>query len=164
VTALAREYVLPLLIGVAGWIVTNFLASPILALQGKRREALEVAERYYRVDSASSDDLRDRALKSLNDVGNALRALSREASLATRLWCKLCGYDLDFAARCLFGLAAGPRGEFAIEARDKEKTLNAFFVSLGAARHLSPEAIKGVRRDIEKARNGQDGRLGRADD
>jgi hypothetical protein len=140
------------LLGVAGWIVTNFFGSPILALQGKRREALEVAERYYRVDSASSDDLRDMALKSLNDVGNAPRALSREASLATRLWCKLWGYDLDFAARCLFGLAQGARGEYRFDADSMEKTLNAFYVSLGAASHLSPEMVEAVKRDIEMAR------------
>jgi hypothetical protein len=139
-------------VGVAGWIVANFFGGPILALQGKRREALEVAERYYRVDSFSSDDLRDRALKSLHDVGNALRALSREASLATRLWCKLWDYDLDFAARCLFGLAQGARGEYEVDADRMEKTLNAFYVSLGAASHLSPEVVEALKRDIEIAR------------
>ena len=145
-------------VGVAGWIVANFFGGPILALQEKRREALEVAERYYRVDSASSDGLRGTALKSLTGAGTALRALSCEASLATRLWCKLLGYDLDFAARCLFGLAQGARGEFRFEADSMEKTLNAFYVSLGAAGHLSPEVVKAVKRDIEIARKADEAR------
>jgi hypothetical protein len=140
------------LLGVASWVVANFLGSPILALQGKRREALEVAERYHRVDSASSDDLHDTALKSLNGVGNALRALSREASLATRLLVQTVGLRSGFRRKVSIRISCGPRGEFAIDARDKERTLNAFFVSLGAARHLSPEVVEAVKRDIEIAR------------
>jgi hypothetical protein len=86
-------------------VALNFVGRPILALREKRLEGLQIAERYYRVDDDSSNALRDTALKSLIEAGTALRALSREASLPTRLWCKLRGYDLDLAARCLFGLA-----------------------------------------------------------
>ena len=55
----------------AGWVVLNFFGRPILALQEKRLEALQIADRYSRVDDTSNDALRRTALKSLNEVGGA---------------------------------------------------------------------------------------------
>jgi hypothetical protein len=90
-------------LAVFAWFALNFLGRPILSLREKRLEAIQVAERYSNVGFTSSDELRTAALKSLHDVGNALRAYSREASIATRLWRRLMKYDLDIAAHCLFG-------------------------------------------------------------
>jgi hypothetical protein len=73
-------------VGVAAWVATNFVAKPILSLREKRLEALQIAERYLGVDFGSSDELRDRALRALIDTASALRALSRERSVAVRAW------------------------------------------------------------------------------
>jgi hypothetical protein len=101
-------------IAVAAWFATNFLGQPILALRAKRLEAMQIAEKYLYVNHACSENLCRTARTSLHDVGNALLAYSREASFATRLWCRLWKYDLDFAAHCLFGLAEGASGKYNI--------------------------------------------------
>jgi hypothetical protein len=137
---------------ILAWFALNFVGKPILTIQEKRREALEIGERYITVSSASSYDLRGRAVTALNDVGNSLRACTRERSIAVRAWCWLFHYDLDLAARCLFGLAEGARGEFSIGDVSRQKTLNALFLALGAAHHLSSADLQTLKSEIEKAR------------
>jgi hypothetical protein len=65
------------------WFLANFVGKPILAIREKRREALNVTERYAGVGPMSSDELRDKASKSLNDVANDLSAYSRERAIGT---------------------------------------------------------------------------------
>jgi hypothetical protein len=101
IAALITKYLPPVILAIATWFSVNFVGKPILAIREKRREALQIAERYAFVRPWSSDDLQRPALKSLYDVGTSLRAYSREASVATRAYCRLMGYDLDMAARCL---------------------------------------------------------------
>jgi hypothetical protein len=139
------------LVAAFAWVVLNFLGRPVLAVREKRLEAIQVAERYSNVGIFSSDGLRDTALKSLHDVGTALRAYSREASIATRLYCRLMKYDLNFAARCLFGIAEGARGEFQLSEEQRKNTLNALYISLGATSHLTQAEIDTVRRAIADA-------------
>ena len=136
------------ILAIAAWFAVNFLGKPILALREKRLEALQIAERYSHVSISSSDALRAAALKSLNDVANALRGISREQAASTRMWCWLFGYDLEFASRCLFGLAEGPRGEYSISPVSGKVTLDALFVSLGAMSHLSPDDVAVAKREI----------------
>ena len=137
---------------IVAWFAANFLGKPILAIREKRFEALQVGERYAHVNHMSSDTLRDTALKSMHEIGNALLAYSREQSIATRLWCWTFRYDLELAARCLFGLAEGPRGEYSISKEQRKNTLNCLFVSLGATRHLSPQEIKTVKEELAKTK------------
>jgi hypothetical protein len=141
-----------IVIGVGAWFAAKFLGEPILAIRRKRLEALQTAERYSRVSSASSDRLRDTALKALHDVGNALLAYSREGSVAAQAWCYLFRYDLELASRCLFGLAQGPRGECSLDDDQRKLTLNALYVSRGACRHLSSSDVATATQAIEKLR------------
>jgi hypothetical protein len=143
--------VVPAFMGTAGWFGTHFVAKPILEVRETRLEALKIAERYLSVNFASSDELRDRALRAMNDTASALRALSRERSLAVRFWCRLFGYDLHTSSRCLLGLAEGPRGEYQLGSKERTLTLNALFVSLGASQHLSRAEIAAVKDEIKKA-------------
>jgi hypothetical protein len=142
-------------VAVAAWFAVNFLGKPILAIREKRLEALQFGERYSHVSSRSSDELRDTALKSLHDVGNALLAYSRERSIATRLWCWIFRYDLELAARCLFGLAEGARGEYSIPGEQRKNTLNALYVSLGATWHLSRQEIETMNRELAAVRRNE---------
>lgn len=139
-------------LAVAPWFALNFLGKPILVLREKRLEALQIAERYSHVSLASSDALRDVALQSLYDVANTLRGISREQAASTRMWCWLFGYDLEFAAQCVFGLAEGPRGEYSIPPPSRKVTLDALFVSLGAMSHLSSYDVAVVKREIAIAK------------
>jgi hypothetical protein len=139
------------LVAVFAWLALNFLGRPVLAVREKRLEAIQVADRYSNVSFTSSDELRATAVRSLYDVACALRTYSREASIATRLWCRLMKYDLDLAARCLLGLAEGARGEYRVSEEQRKNTLNALYVSLGAMSHLTRAEIDAVRRVIAEA-------------
>ncbi len=132
---------------VLAWFAVNFLGRPVLAVREKRLEAIQTAEQYFNVSLVSSVELRTTSLKSLNDVGSALRAYSREASIATQLYCHLMKYDLELAADCLFGLAKGAL-ENNISEDQRRNTLNALYVSLGATSHLTQTEIETVRRQI----------------
>jgi hypothetical protein len=134
--------------GALAWFTVNFLGKPILAIREKRLEALKTGERYSHVSSHSSDELRDRALKSLHDVGNDLQACSREGSIPTRLWCWIFHYDLELAARCLFGLAECVRGFYSISEEKRKNTVNALYVSLNATQHLSLQEIETIKQMI----------------
>lgn len=113
---------------------------------------MQIAEKYLNVNHASSDELRTTARASLNDVGTALRAYSREASFATRLWCHLWKYDLDVAAGCLFGLAQTAFGTYSISEEQRKNAITALYVSLGATRHLTQAEVDTVRRQIAEVR------------
>jgi hypothetical protein len=138
-------------VGVAAlsWVALNFFGKPILTLSEKRREALEVAERYAYVGlhGSPSDEYQTRALVALHDAGNSLRAYVRERSLATRLYCWVLRYDLDYAARAVFGLGEAARGEYRIDERVRRLTLHALFVALGSTHHLSAGEIAAPRHD-----------------
>lgn len=152
ITASIISLVTGLVAGLAAWFGANFIGQPILALRAKRREAFQIAERYSWVNHSSSVELRQTALRSLHDVGNVFLAYHRENALATRAYCWLFKYDLELAAQLLFGLAEGPRGEFAMRPDQRKNTVDAIYYSLGATRHLSPEEITTVRREIEASK------------
>ncbi|ABD08142.1 conserved hypothetical protein [Rhodopseudomonas palustris HaA2] len=133
---------------VAAWFAVYFIGKPVVALQDRRLEALQTAERYYAVDIRASEEVRDAAEKALFEAGLSLRTLQRGWSTAVRLWCWVWGYDLDLAAQALFGLAEGPRGKIAIAPEIRKNTLDALYVALGAHKHLSAEAVQAIRRMI----------------
>jgi hypothetical protein len=149
-----------------GWVALNFFGKPILALKEKRREALEIGERYsyvglhYRLIGddvlyatlKEGDDYVKQAVLSLRDAGNSLRAHFRERSLATRIYCLAFGYDLDYAARCLLGLAEAARTAGSLDVGEKARrlTLHALFVALGATQHLSAGEIAAARTEMKK--------------
>jgi hypothetical protein len=139
---------------IAAWFATYFGGKPILDFREKRREALEIAERYAFVSLASSDEYRSRAVKALFDVGNTLRGYNREQSVAIRVWCRLCRYDLDLAARALLGLGQAARGEFRISKEVQENTRNTLLLALGATHHLSAAEIETLKARIAEAGSG----------
>jgi hypothetical protein len=130
----------------------NFFGKPILALQDKRREALEVAERYAYVGvrGTPSEEYQSRALAELFDAGNSLRAYARESSLATNLYCRVFRYDLDFAAAAVLSLGEAARGEYGIGAGQRRRNLHAVFVALGSSGHLSPREVAAARATIKE--------------
>lgn len=145
-------------IGVAAvsWVALNFFGKPIWALREKRREALEVAERYAYVGlhGTPSEDYQRRALTALHNAGNSLRAHARERSLATQVYCRVFQYDLDFAARAVLGLGEAVRGEYRIDELARRLTLHALFVALGAVEHLSAGEIAAARAEMKKWHDG----------
>jgi hypothetical protein len=70
------------------WVALNFFGKPIMTLRDKRREALEIAERYAYVglNGSPSEEYQTKALAALNDAGNSLRAHFRERALARRIY------------------------------------------------------------------------------
>jgi hypothetical protein len=145
-------------VGVAAlsWVALNFFGKPILALRDKRREALEVGERYAYVGlhGSPSEEYQKRALSELHDAGNLLRAHFRERSLATRIYCRVFGYDLDYAARAMLGLAEATRGQYQISEKARRLTLHALFVALGATHHLSAGEITVARTEMKQWHDG----------
>lgn len=102
------------------------------------------------VDHRASEELRQRALTALHDSGNALRAYTRERSLATRIVCAIWKYDMDYAARALFGLAEAVRGQYQYSEDIRRITLHGVFVSLNATHHLSNQEIENSRAEMAK--------------
>jgi len=150
-----------LALGAVGWVGLNLFGKPILALRDKRREALEVAERYAYVGlrTAPSEEYQKRAVAALSDVGNSLRAYARESSLGTKLYCWVLRYDLGFAARAALWLgravqAAG--GQYRIVEIDKMRrpTLHVLFVALGATHHLSAGEVAAARMEMKQWHSG----------
>jgi hypothetical protein len=147
------------------WVALNFFGKPILGLREKRREALEVGERYAYVGlhdilinddgihQPAPDEYQKRALAELRDAGNSLRAHFRERSLATQIYCWIFGYDLDYAARSLLGLAEAARG-YHIGERARRLTLHALFVALGATHHLSAGEIAAAQTEMKQWHDG----------
>jgi hypothetical protein len=135
-------------VAIAAWFAVYFFGMPVVALQRKRIEALQTAERYSAVDMDASEEQRDAAVKALSEAGTALRAYQRGWSTAVRLWCYAWGYDLDLAAQTLFGLAEGPRGKIMVAPEVRRNTLNALYVALGAHKHLPPETVEAIKRMI----------------
>jgi hypothetical protein len=155
---------------VIGWIALNFFGKPILMLKEKRRAALEVGERYAyvglnsfgtlpgddglgRPERPESDEAQD-ACKALHDTGNSLRALARERSIASHLYCKLLNYDLDTAASATFGLAEAARVTYVFDERTRRLMLHVLFVALGATHHLSSDEVTAARAEIRKWHDG----------
>jgi len=64
------------------------------------------------------------------------------------LYCRALGYDLAFAGTVLLGLADAAHGEVSISEQTRRLTLNALFVALGAADHLTIEEIAVVRSEM----------------
>jgi hypothetical protein len=150
-----------LALGAVGWVGSNFFGKPTLALRDKRREALEVAERYAYVGlhSAPSEEYQKRALAALYDVGNSLRAYARESSLATKMYCRVLRYDLDFAARAVFCLARAVQiagGQYRIVEIDNTRrpALHVLFVALGATHHLSAGEVAAARTEMKQWHDG----------
>ena len=145
-------------VGVAAvsWVALNFFGKPILALRDKRREALEAAERYAYVGlhGTPSEEYESRAFAALHDVGNSLRVYARESSLATKIYCRVLRYDLDYAARAVLGLGLAARGEYRIDERARRVTLHALFVALGATHHLSAGEIAAARTEMKQWHDG----------
>ena len=144
---------------VIGWIALNFFGKPILRLRDTRRHALEVGERYAyiglenfagrlayddltlrRPDRSKNDEV-DLSFNALNDAGNSLRALARERSLATYLYCWVLKYDLTKAASATFGLAETVRGKYIFDEQTRRLMLHVLFVALGATHHLSSSEV-----------------------
>lgn len=156
-------------VGVAAlsWVALNFFGKPILTLREKRREALEVGERCAYVglhlhgvligDDGLADHQSDdqkRAFSELHGAGNTLRAHFRERSLATRIYCWFFGYDLDYAARALLGLAEAARVPYHTDERARRLNLHALFVTLGATHHLTVGEIAAARAEMKKWHDG----------
>lgn len=157
---------------VIGWIALNFFGKPILILREKRREALEVGERYAyvgldsfdgrllyddgmlsRPDRSESDEAQT-SFKALHDTGNSLRALARERSIVTHLYCRALNYDLDKAASATFGLAEAARGKHVFDERTRRLMLHVLFVALGATHHLSSDEATAARAEMRKWHDG----------
>jgi hypothetical protein len=136
------------------WVALNFFGKPILTLREKRREVLEIAEKYAYVDHSSSDELHRRAFEALRDAGNSLRAHSRERALATRIYCRVFGYELDDAARAMLGLAEAARGQYQYDKGVRRLTLHALFVAFGSTHHLSASEIAAARTEMKKWHDG----------
>jgi hypothetical protein len=138
------------------WVALNFFGKPILSLREKRREALEVAERYAYVGlhSTPNEEYQNRALAALCDAGNSLRAYGRESSLGTRIYCWVLAYDLDFAARAMFGLGEAVRGIYGFDERTRRLTLHALFVALDSTHHLSPCEVAAAQAEMKNWRDG----------
>jgi hypothetical protein len=145
-------------IGVAavGWVALNFFGKPVLTLIEKRREALEIGERYAYVGlpPSPSDEYRSRALTALNNIGSSMRALARERSLATRIYCWAMRYDLDKAASALLGLSEAARGQYQYKERTLRLTLHVLFVALGSSHHLSAGEVAAAREEMHRWHDG----------
>src|ERR1700739_4508369 len=81
-------------LGALGWVVTNFVAKPILDFRKDRMTALQVAERYAFSWMSNGTE----ASKQLNDASAALLAHARGGSWVFRLYCKAMRYDLEQVA------------------------------------------------------------------
>ena len=154
-------------LGTLSWLALNFFGKPILTLREKRREALEVGERYAYVHSRNDDiqlynlhskatpnDEQNIAFSELTRVGIALRAHLREHSVSTSLYCWMFGYDLESGARALLNLARAVQNLDYIDPTLRRLILHALFVALSATHHLSVDEIAAARTVMKRWHDG----------
>ena len=134
------------------WIAANFVGKPILAIRDARLDALKVAEYYWGVPPSAGDSMRSIAVAELQKAANTLMGYDREHSLAKRLLCRVCGYDLWVAARCLRSLIERPIGISDVSERHQKNLFNALCISLGTTRRLSADELAAAKSLIEEAR------------
>jgi hypothetical protein len=136
--------------GLIVWIIANYVGKPILRIEAKRREAIDVAE--GRAFLRSDDDQHvPEAKTSIGNVGATLRSYARTSSSPVLLYCRLLGYDLDGAARAMYRLER-MSGEYLIGDDPRTDTLDWLHVCLNAYAHLSPKRVDELRQLAAAAR------------
>ena len=144
---------LPIALGIGAWFAVNFAGKPILELEETRKLALAAATRYWAISPQAVGETRARALAALYEAASALNGFSRAEALASRTWCRVFGYDLDFAAGALRGLAEGIRGKTIFPDEQRKLTVDAVHLSLNATRHLSATELAAARDAIERTKH-----------
>jgi hypothetical protein len=130
--------------GLIVWIIANYVGKPILRIEAKRREAIDVAEGIAYLRSDDDQYVRE-AITAIGNVGATLRSYARTPFSPVLLYCRLLGYDLDGAARAMYGLAR-ISGEYLIGDDPRKDTLDWLHVCLNAYAHLSTKRVYELRR------------------
>jgi hypothetical protein len=123
--------------GMFGWIITHFVASPILKIREIRLDAMQVAERYAYVLYGADWNAVSRANDALPEVATELRAQVRGYSWSVRKYCGVMGYDLETASSALLGLAQMAGENVGMETR--KNILNLTYKALNACGHISKD-------------------------
>jgi hypothetical protein len=133
------------------WLAYNWAGKPILDVRLKRIEALKVAELYGFKGYGYSEDETNRARDELGDAAMSLRALNRGQPWTARLYCRLLGYDLEFAASVLHGLAGLVGAALTHENSSRRDGVDAVHVLLNASQHLSAERVTNIEEKLRTA-------------
>ena len=140
-------------VGVGAWVATNTVGGPILAIREMRMDSLRSVETlaYVRPALSEADEQRVRAAKDeLNGLAASLRAQARGQNWAIRAYCGWMGYDLELAARALFGLA-GMAGDPQYGDATKKNNIKLLCWALRADKHLSADEIAYLKRVMAEA-------------
>jgi hypothetical protein len=121
------------------WLAYNWAGKPILDTRSTRLEALKAVELYGFTGYGHGEDKESRAKDGLIEAAAALRSLSRGQPWTARLYCQLLGYDLEFVASVLMGLASLVGAHLGQENSSRRDSVDAIYVLLNAAQHLSAE-------------------------
>jgi hypothetical protein len=150
---------------IMGWITTHAIAKPILQVREKRLEAFQLAERHFRMRSTAPVDEIKCARSAVADVATRMRAFSRARIGAAPLYCWLRGYNLEMAARCLYGLVQ-MIGDDSFKNMNRQNNLDALHYCLRTDKHLSRtrrKEIKNMLREAECATESDPTRLSSLD-
>jgi hypothetical protein len=131
-----------------GWFVLQMIAKPILRVRELRSEALRLAGRYSHC-WIEQDERVSAVRRELFDIASKVRAQARGQSWPIRCYCGLLQYDLEEAAGALNGLGS-MTGDPRYPELVRQNNLNHVYISLGAHRHLSHEALRAHREMVAK--------------
>jgi hypothetical protein len=132
------------LLGVAGWLVTNFFAKPFLdflILRGQVHEEILFTANIGQMSRVAPCEA---ARDSLRRLGAKLEATNTTASPPLRWFFSKCGYDLAGASAGLIGLSISLE-----EPPHKAIHTNKIQVGLKLPRDYLDEYLEAVRRQIQ---------------
>jgi hypothetical protein len=140
-------------VGAGAWVATNAVGGPILAIREMRMGSIRSVETLAFVSPASSEAGEQRvrdATDELNGFAASLRAQARGQNWAIRAYCHWMGYDLELAARALFGLAR-MAGDPRYGDTTKKNNAKLLCWALRADNHLSADEIAELKKLIAEA-------------
>jgi hypothetical protein len=137
--------------GVAAWVLTHFIARPILDIRQVRLKAISVGEMYANIPPpASRQDEEDikAAKRAVFETIVGLRTHLRGQSWVVRMFCRALRYDLEGAITALGDLETVVGSRYGYTTR--KNLLNLLYLSLNAHTHMTNEQVVELRQWIAK--------------
>lgn len=133
------------------WLAYNWAGKPILDVRSARLDALKAADLYGFTGYGHGDEETNKAKAALNEAATILRSLSRGQPWTAKVYCRVLGYDLEFAGSVLIGLAGLVGALLRIENPSRRDGVDAVHVLLGASKHLSAERVSEIKQKLRTA-------------
>jgi hypothetical protein len=135
--------------GIASWLVTNVIATPLVQFWSDRRSALETLRKHGSVDWRASEERVREALASVREAAARMMFYAEAGPVIVRLYARVRRYDLHLAGLALNGVHStivdGNTSE------NNSRQCDAVRVCLGATNTMSLSHRGTIRKMLDEA-------------